>query len=96
MEWKVKRLFVEQTSEHPNVVVRVDWVCNGKPGFPKVFNSTYFDFPGNPFVEYKDLTEEEVLQWVWGKVDKGLIEQQVSTLPPPPPSDKELKPLPWG
>jgi hypothetical protein len=87
-------MFVEQLPEYPNFVVKVDWVCKGNLGCPSVYNTLKFNSPGDPFVEYKDLTEEQVLGWVWENVNKEQIESQANT-PLPPPANNPT-PLPWG
>ena len=93
--WKIDRMYVEQTPEHPNVVIRVDWSCRGAPGCPSVFNTARFEKAGDPFVDYDKLTQDEVLGWVWPTINKNWVEQQASTPLPPLPSDKTPQPLPW-
>ena len=66
---------------HDNVVVSANWRCNGVDGEFSASNygSVNFAAPGNPFTQYDDLTEEEVLQWVWDSgVTKSIIEASVT------------------
>jgi hypothetical protein len=66
-----------------NVVVTAHWRCNGemvdgdKTYSGSVYGSCGFGEPGIPFTEYENLTLEQVLGWVWEKLDKEATEASV-------------------
>jgi hypothetical protein len=48
------------------MVVRVGWRVTETDGDVTAFTceNTIFDTPGDPFVDYQDLTQDQVLAWV--------------------------------
>jgi hypothetical protein len=84
------------------VVLSAGWRCTGADGeiSSSVYSSVSFPQPeeGGAFTPYADLTEEQVLGWVWENgVDKDAAEsavtEQVANLVNP----STIKPpLPWG
>jgi hypothetical protein len=60
-----------------DVVFNVNWCCTaeteGKQAWVAENTRVTLD-PANPFTPYSDLTEEQVLSWVWRLVDKDATE----------------------
>ena len=90
-----------QTSEGTDYVVVAHWQCNGTDG---TYNGSVYStcsFPvvqGSTFVPYADLTEQQVLGWIWANgVDQAATEAAVQTqidnqINPP----VVTPPLPWA
>jgi len=99
--WLVGQLdCVPQTAEGADFVVTVHWSCNGVDGdySGSVYSTCSFAVvQGEAFTPYADLTQDQVLGWVWANgVDKAAteaaVEQQiVNQINPPIVSP----PLPW-
>lgn len=99
--WKIEQMSVKpQEGSLTDVVVTAAWRCiavDGKYGASN-YGSVGFAAPGDTFTAYADLTEDEVLGWVWANgVDKAEVEANVAReldaqINPPVVS----KPLPWG
>lgn len=98
--WKIERMDCIPTEGLlSNVVVTAYWRCNGVDGAytGTSYGSCNFDHPGNPFTEYEDLTESQVLGWCWaGGVNQteqeSLVEAQINNQITPPVVSP---PLPW-
>lgn len=85
--------------EFPDVVVAADWNCTITDGEYSAGQSdkAVFGNLGQPMIPYGDLTQDQVLQWVWNSgVNKESIEntliQQIKTQKNPPII---TPPLPW-
>jgi len=87
---------------HSEVVLTAGWRCNGTDGTYNgtVYGSTSFPQPdaGGSFTLYAQLTQNQVLGWVWANgVDKAVIEEninnQIQTQINPPVIQP---PLPWS
>ena len=73
-----------QIESQTNVVFNIHWICEGVEtsnektyisSIPSICELTYI--PGSSYTEYKNLTLEQVLKWVWNSVDKLAIESLV-------------------
>lgn len=69
-----------------DVVVSADWSCNGVDSTDSMYASSIYNTatfilnPEQPFTPYEDLTQEQVLGWVWASgVDKDATEAVVQT-----------------
>jgi hypothetical protein len=99
--WKIESMIVKpQDGSHTDVVVTCAWRCSASDGefTASNYGSMGFASPGDDFVAYPDLTEEEVLGWCYANgVDKDAVEANVAReldmLVNPP---TVAKPLPWG
>jgi hypothetical protein len=98
--WLIERLLVKPTEgSNTDVVITADWRCNGsQESFSGTcYGSCSFAPPTGSFTPYKDLTQEQVLDWCFANgVDKSAIEANVSLqiqnqINPPVVS----LPLPW-
>ena len=86
---------------HAEVVLTAGWRCNGTDGTynASVYGAASFPQPetGGAFTPYADLTENQVLGWVWSNgVDKTSAEENVDAqlanqINPP----VITPPLPW-
>ena len=88
------------TAIPPNCVMLCGWRCTGVDDTHQasVYGSAGFAAPGNPFVPYADLTQDQVLGWVWANgVDKAAteasIQKQLDDQINPPIIQP---PLPWS
>jgi len=99
--WKIENMIVKpQDGSHTDVVVTAAWRCSASDGDKTASNygSMGFASPGDDFVAYPDLTEEEVLGWCYANgVDKAEVEANVAReldmlVNPPTVS----LPLPWS
>jgi hypothetical protein len=100
MDWTISQLDCKPVEgDLTNVVITAHWRCTGEQdGFTaSVYGTCGFGAPGEPFVAYDDLTLNQVLGWVWDKVDQsateaavqGALDQQIN----PPVVNP---PLPWA
>jgi hypothetical protein len=99
--WKIESMIVKpQDGSYTDVVVTATWRCSDSSGefTASNYGSMGFASPGDDFVAYPDLTEADVLGWVWANgVDKAEVEanvvRELDMLVNPP---VVAKPLPWG
>ena len=101
MNWKIEGMMVKPVEGSlTDVVVTAYWRCvasdQGKS--TDAYGSASFPAPGSPFTPYGDLTEAQVLGWVWDSgVDKAEVEanltRQLDALVNPP---VVMQPLPWS
>jgi len=82
-----------------DVVFTVHWTCAGTDGIynASIYSTCSVPAPTTNFTPYDQLTQEQVLGWVWANgVDKDEIEanlnQQIATQKNPP---VVTPPLPW-
>lgn len=57
-----------QAEGYADVVCTVNWACNGTDGtyMGALVGTTGIKFdPASPYIPYADLTEKEVISWVW-------------------------------
>lgn len=90
-----------QAEGHTDVVFTVHWTCSGTDG---TYNGSVYSTQsvtykaGAPYTPYDDLTEDQVLDWIWqAGVDKAATEaavaQQIANQVNPPVVQP---PLPWS
>ena len=100
--WNISQLdCVPQTPEGADYVVTAHWQCNGVDGnySASVYSTAGFAVEQGPsFTPYADLTQDQVLGWVWASgVDKdateAAVEQQIQNQINPPIVSP---PLPWS
>lgn len=101
MEWKIEWMQCKPAEGLlTDVVITAGWRCTATDQGRSVsaYGSVSFSAPGDPFTPYADLTETQVLGWVWDNgVDKAEVEanlgRQLADLINPPVVQY---PLPWG
>ena len=100
--WNISQLdCVPQAPEGADYVVTAHWQCNGVDGeySGSVYSTTGFAVTqGESFTPYADLTQEQVLGWIWANgVDQAAteaaVEQQIQNQINPPIVSP---PLPWA
>ena len=107
--WTVTNMSVLQTPQ-PDFVVDAQWLCSGVDDAsteenPLVANisgiQSFPDQQGDDFVPYANLTEAEVLGWIWEQMgangksnSEACVEGQINSMINPPVSPT-VEPLPW-
>ena len=99
--WNISQLdCVPQAPEGADFVVTVHWQCTGVDGAysGQVYSTTSFAVVEGAFTAYADLTQDQVLGWVWANgVDKdateAAVEGQIEAQINPP---IVAPPLPWA
>jgi hypothetical protein len=101
--WTVTNMSVLQTPQ-PDFVVHAQWLCSGVEGdySAKIGgNESLPDVEGDSFTSYADLTESQVLDWVWEQMgpngkpnSEANVEGQINSEKNPPVSPTS-EPLPW-
>ena len=99
--WVIKQLDVKpQEGPYTDVVITAHWRCNGEDGqyIGTAYGTCSFTQPGDPFIPYADLTEQEVLGWCWASgvnktATEAIVEQQIQNQINPP---VVTPPLPWS
>jgi len=89
-----------QEGGNTDVVFTVHWTCAGVDGdyAGSVYSTTSVPTPEGSFTPYANLTQEQVLGWVWANgVDKdateAAVQQQIQNQINPP---VVTPPLPWA
>lgn len=75
--WSIEKMLCAPTlNNYANVVIQAHWRCSGD-----IDGDTYSSYgtcnlvePGDTFTPYNQLTEQQVLQWVW---ENGVSKIQV-------------------
>ena len=88
IEWKVEGLDCYPTKDgKTDVVMMVHWRCNGsEENDSKTYRSTSYSAvdvtykDGDNFTPFADLTENQVLGWVWESVDKNETEANIQKM----------------
>ena len=108
ISWIIERLLVNPIDgTKTDVVITADWRCNGtettgsgdtsKTYSGTAYGSCSFAPPSGTFIPYKDLTQQQVLDWCFSNgVNKSAVEANVTLqiqnqINPP----VVAKPLPW-
>ena len=103
INWTVTEMICHPEAEgYSHVVSGVYWVCSGmQDGYSArvaALNACEVPLPSAAFTPYVDLTQQQVLDWIWSNgVDKSAIESQVQDqidLQITPPV--VILPLPWA
>jgi hypothetical protein len=105
MEWTVSAMDCKVSEDNlSDVVFNVHWRCSAtevdgdKTYSASVYSTCSVPGPGTPFTPYADLTQEQVLGWIWANgVDKAATEaavQQQIELQKNPVTI--TPPLPWA
>lgn len=100
MNWNITQLdVVPAEGDLENVVVTAHWTLEGEQDGYKAstYSSVTFPAPSDDFTPYEDLTQEQVLGWVWENgVDKdqqeAIVQARIDAQINPP---IVTPPLPW-
>lgn len=103
INWTVTQMdCYPQEAGQTDVVFTVHWTCSGTQDeyAASVYSTTAVPAPaeGTPFTPYADLTQEQVLGWIWANgVDQAAteaaVQQQIDNQINPPVIQP---PLPWA
>lgn len=97
-DWSILRMICNTVQNgESNVVVRIRWNCKATKGDYSISKSDFCNVtydPANQFIAYNDLTESQVLDWVWSVIDKSQIEAKLAEGLADKPASVVL-PLPW-
>jgi hypothetical protein len=98
--WSIQWMECEkQEGSYTDVVVNAGWTCQAAgSGFSSSTNGiSTFSAPTGSFTPYPNLTQEQVLGWVWaGGVNKSAVEtQQTAAVQTQINSSIVSLPLPW-
>ena len=92
--WKINNL-ERQTSD--GLVTVVHWGASAVDGdYSSSIVNTQALERGDSFVSYDTLTEETVLSWLWGKVDKDVVEAALTAQIEAQKAPVTANGLPWG
>jgi hypothetical protein len=92
--WKINNL-ERQTSD--GLVTVVHWGASAVDGeFSASIVNTQALERGDSFVSYDTLTEETVLGWLWGKIDKEAVEDVLTAQIEAQKAPVTANGLPWG
>ena len=98
--WTITAMNCSTTEQNPDTVIVCHWTCSGTDGTYRaaVWNTCSVPTPTGTFTPYADLTQDQVLGWVWANgVDKDATEAAVQAqidyqINPP----VVTLPLPWS
>ncbi len=92
--WKINNL-ERQTSD--GLVTVVHWGASAVDGdySASIVNTQALE-RGDSFVSYDALTEETVLGWLWGKIDKAAVEAALEAQIEAQKTPVSANGLPWG
>ena len=89
-----------QAQGQTDVVFNVHWTCSGVQDeyIASIINTCQVEFAGGTYTPYEDLTQEQVLGWIWNSgVDKDVteaaVQQQIDAQINP---TVVTPPLPWS
>lgn len=95
MNWSVTKLeCLKLLDSLSDVVIRVSWIVNqDTESFDGV---TTLGLPGDTFTPFDQLTQDQVLTWVWDKVSKEGTESIITTRLSEKANPSTIDPpLPW-
>jgi diphthamide synthase (EF-2-diphthine--ammonia ligase) len=79
------------------LVTVIHWTASTADGdFSAAINNTQQLERGESFVDYATLTEATVLEWLWGKVDKEVVEAALEAQIEAQRTPVKASGLPWG
>ena len=99
--WKINNL-ERQASD--GLVTVVHWGASAteasndpeKPYGASIVNTQAIERDGDSFVNYDTLTEQTVLGWLWGKIDKEAVEAALTAQIEAQKAPVTANGLPWG
>ncbi len=98
--WTITAMDCSTTETNPDTVITAHWTCAGTDGTynASIYSTCSFAPPEGTFTPYADLTQEQVLGWIWGNgVDQtateAAVQQQINNQINPP---VVTPPLPWS
>lgn len=101
IKWSIQWMECQkQEGQYADVVISAGWVCTASgEGFSSDTNGiSQFVAPSGSFTPYANLTQDQVLGWVWASgVNKSAVEAQVTQgVQQQIQSSVVTLPLPWA
>jgi len=100
LTWSIANMIcLPEVDGYTDVVVQVTWKCIGTEGTftAEQYDINVFSFDPVNFTPYSELTQDQVLSWVWLTVNQTQIEEvvvtQLNNLVNPPVVELSL---PWS
>ena len=90
--WKITQL---DRRSADGFVTTAHWTCSGISGEYAASVYSTVSFEGEPAVPYENLTESDVIAWVWETVDKNVTEQTIVDNIEAQKNPVSLSGLPW-
>ena len=98
--WQINALDTYPTAQgNTDVVYRIHWGCSASHAehSASVINTAEIEYAGNNFTPFEQLTKEQVLEWLWTKVDKATVEAAVNAMLMEKVDPTSVtKPAPWS
>ena len=98
IKWRIT--LTEYTNDTDKGIVTAHWRCNAQDGEYTASAYGTAGFTPDPtaagFVPYADLTEADVLAWVWGSVDKDEMEANLAQQIEDQKAPETQSGLPWA
>jgi hypothetical protein len=92
--WTINNLDRETTD---GLVTTIHWNATATDGdFSASINNTQQLERGDSFVEFATLTEATVLEWLWSKIDKEVVEAALAAQIDAQKAPVKASGLPWG
>jgi hypothetical protein len=89
--WQIIAMDCSTTEQHPDTVIICHWICSGTDGTYSSFinNTCSVPTPTNTFIPYNQLTQSQVLGWIWANgvdqtVTEAAVAQQIASQINPP------------
>lgn len=99
IKWKITALDAVTEGPYSGFVSQAHWKCWQGEGRDEVFivGSEWFKEGDENFVPFKNLTEQQVLGWIWNVLNRAEIEAKVSVMAAEKANPSVIEPtLPWG
>lgn len=97
MKWGISQA---KRTQDTKVVLVVEWFCEAKEGrFHEVQYGTVELDDKNPsspdFIPFEQITEQQMLDWVFDKIDKNAVEEKMTHLINEQKTPSLVTELPW-
>jgi hypothetical protein len=98
--WSITAMNCSTTEQNPDTVIVCHWTCAGTDGTynASIYSTCSVPSPTGSFTPYANLTQEQVLGWVWAngvskEATEAAVEAQLQAQINPPVVTPAL---PWG
>ena len=100
INWSITALNCSTTEQNPDTVIICHWTCSGTDGTynASIYSTCSVPSPTGSFTPYSELTQEQVLGWVWAngvskEATEAAVEAQLQAQINPPVVTLSL---PWS
>ena len=98
--WSITAMNCSTTEQNPDTVIVCHWTCSGTDGTynASIYSTCSVPSPTGSFTPYADLTQSQVLDWVWAngvskEATEAAVEAQLQAQINPPVVTPAL---PWS